>query len=97
MAKKADDDEEEADEKEESDVEEKDKEVEEEEVDGKEGAKKKASQGQVVSQLRPQPKKASAGARTVGTQVRTAAAAGDVSELAKLWDSAPDVSKVFGN
>lgn len=96
-AKKADDDEEEADEKEESDVEEKDKEVEEEEVDGKEGAKKKASQGQVVSQLRPQPKKASAGARTVGTQVRTAAAAGDVSELAKLWDSAPDVSKVFGN
>lgn len=96
-AKKAEDDEEEADAKEEEEVEEKDKEVEEEEVDGKEGAKKKASAGQVVAQLRPQPKKASSGARTVGTQVRTAAASGDVSELAKLWDSAPDVSKVFGN
>jgi hypothetical protein len=59
---------------------------EEEEV---ETASKKAS-------LRPQPKKASAGAKTIGSQTRVASGGGDLGDLARLWASAPDVSKVFG-
>lgn len=66
-------------------------EVEEEEVEEEsETAAKKAS-------LRPQPKKASVGAKTIGSQTRVASAGGgDLGDLARLWASAPDVSKVFG-
>jgi len=47
--------------------------------------------------LRPQPKKASVGAKTIGAQTRVASAGGgDLGDLARLWASAPDVSKVFG-
>jgi len=46
--------------------------------------------------LRPQPKKASAGAKTIGSQTRVASGGGDLGDLARLWASAPDVSKVFG-
>lgn len=91
-AKKSEEDEEVEVEEESDEPEEKD-----EEEEGKEAQKKKASQdAKVVTQLRPQAKKASTGAKTVGTQNRTASNVGDVSELASLWDSAPDVSKVFG-
>lgn len=48
--------------------------------------------------LRPQPKKASSGAKTIGSQTRVASAGGgDLGDLARLWASAPDVSKVFGS
>ena len=63
-----------------------DEEAEEEEVMT---SSKKAS-------LRPQPKKASAGAKTIGSQTRVASGGGDLGDLARLWASAPDVSKVFG-
>ena len=47
--------------------------------------------------LRPQPRKASVGPKTLGGLTRTASAGGDLGDLARLWTSAPDVSKVFGN
>jgi hypothetical protein len=59
----------------------------EKEEDEDEEESKKASQ-------RPQPKKASAGARKLGGPV-SKQASDEVSELEKLWESAPDVSKHF--
>ncbi|NBR68013.1 MAG: hypothetical protein EBT79_12230 [Actinobacteria bacterium] len=47
--------------------------------------------------LRPQPRKASVGPKTLGGQTRVASAGGDLGDLARLWASAPDVSKVFGS
>jgi hypothetical protein len=44
--------------------------------------------------LRPQARKASTGVRTLGAVSKVAS--GDVNDLSKLWESAPDVSKVFG-
>jgi hypothetical protein len=76
----------------------KDEEIEDEaaeEDSGKEAAVRQAAEAAVVGKLKPQPKKASTGAKTVGTQVRTAGTGSDITELAKLWGSAPDVSGVF--
>jgi hypothetical protein len=42
---------------------------------------------------KPQPKKASTGAKTLGGVSK--AAASEVNDLAKLWESAPDVSRFF--
>ena len=72
-----------ADEKEEE-AEEKAAETIQEEVEHK--AEKKAS-------LRPQPKKASAGADRLGGISKEAAT--EISDLSGLWESAPDVSKFF--
>jgi hypothetical protein len=66
------------------DTDEVEEEVEEEEV---EEAKKKAS-------AKPQPKKASTGARKLGGPVSKEAGS-DVDELSKIWESAPDVSAAF--
>ena len=63
-----------------------------EEEEEKAPVAKKAS----ASALRPQPKKASAGAKTIGSQTRVASG-GDLGDLAALWSSAPDVSSVFGS
>lgn len=52
----------------------------------KEESKKKAS-------LRPQPKRASKGAKTLGGVSKEAAS--EVGDLSKLWESAPDVSRFF--
>ena len=60
-------------------------EVEEEEAPAKE-AKKAA--------VRPQPRMASNGIRTLGAVSKVASS--DVNDLSKLWESAPDVSKIFG-
>ena len=84
-AKKADDDEDADDEPKEEPAEE----PAEEEGDEKEGGKKKASDQHPV-----RPKTAS-GPKTLGTQVRTAGKS-EINDLAKLWDSSPDVSAVFG-
>ena len=43
--------------------------------------------------LKPQPKKESKGAKTLGGVSKEAAS--EVNDLAKLWESAPDVSKFF--
>jgi hypothetical protein len=45
--------------------------------------------------VRPQARKASTGVRTLGA-VSKVASSGDVNDLSKLWESAPDVSKIFG-
>ncbi len=47
---------------------------------------------QKAAALRPQPRKASTGATRLGGITKEAA---EVSDLSKLWDSAPDVSKYF--
>ena len=44
--------------------------------------------------VRPQPRKASNGVKSVGAVAKVAS--GDVNDLSKLWESAPDVSKIFG-
>ena len=59
-------------------------------------AEDKKDAGKKASALRPQPKRASTGAKVVGTQTRTASATEDMGDLARLWSSAPDVSKIFG-
>jgi len=57
------------------------------------GDEKKASEDELV--LKPQAKAASTGAQTLGN-VPQAKVASDEMDLSKLWDSAPDVSDVFG-
>lgn len=50
----------------------------------------------VEASLKPKPKKAAQGVKTLGNMARTASAsAASVDELSKLWETAPDVSKVF--
>ena len=44
--------------------------------------------------LRPQAKKESSGVKSLGAVSKTASS--DVNELSKLWQSAPDVSSIFG-
>jgi len=72
--------------------------------DEKEGTKKAGDEGEdedkqastrLASLLKPQPRKASTGVRTVGTQARTASARNEVGELSNLWTSDPDVSGCF--
>jgi hypothetical protein len=60
----------------------------EEESQESEESKKK------TARLRPQPKRASNGATRLGGPVAKAAS-DEIGELAKLWESAPDVSKHF--
>ena len=49
----------------------------------------------VEAAMKPQPKQASTGSTApVGNMTRTAS--GGISDLSQLWESAPDVSKVFG-
>jgi len=60
--------------------------------EGKEGGKKKAD-----LKLKPQPKTASTGVQTLGNVAgMQKAAADEMDQLSKLWESAPDVSSVFG-
>jgi hypothetical protein len=54
---------------------------------GQEAPKKEAA-------ARPRPKKASKGAKRLGGRVQKAAAS-ETSDLSKLWESAPDVSRFF--
>ena len=75
-------DEEEEEEEEESASDEKEEEEEEEK------AEKKASR------LRPQPRKASTGVKTLGAVNKSASS--EMADLENLWTSAPDISNVFG-
>lgn len=65
---------------------EKDEDEDAEDLEKDEESKKKAA-------LRPQPKRASTGAKTLGGVSKEAAS--EVGDLSKLWDSAPDVSRFF--
>ncbi len=46
--------------------------------------------------LRPQPRKASTGAKTLGA-VTKVASSNELDDLSKLWESAPDVSEYFNS
>ena len=65
---------------------EKDEDEDAEDLAKDEESKKKAA-------LRPQPKRASTGAKTLGGVSKEAAS--EVGDLSKLWESAPDVSRFF--
>jgi len=86
-AKKSDDDETEETEEEEPSKEASDDEDESEE---KEEAKKEAA-------LKPRARTASAGPRTLGSVANGRTASTEIADLSRLWESAPDVSKVFGS
>jgi len=95
-AKKSEDEGEEKGEEEEADKEaakksddDSEEEVVEEEIEGETAAKK-------ADEQKPQRPKQAAGPKTVGNMTRTAGQAGDADELQSLWNTAPDVSEVFG-
>lgn len=94
VAKKA-EDEEEVEEEGDDAAEGEDEEIEDEAAEEDAGKKAAVAKAAADAKLRPQPKKAGAGAKTVGTQVRTAGARSDIDELSKIWESAPDVRKAF--
>ena len=76
-----------------------DEESEEEvEVEETEETKKEARMRAAKRQaaLRPQPRKPNHGIKTIGGMARTAGARNEVGDLEQLWESAPDVSDVFG-
>ena len=65
------------------------------EEEGEEESPKASKKADI--QLKPQQKAASTGAQKLGNvRPQTKVAATEISELQKLWDSAPDVSQVFG-
>ncbi len=76
---------------EEKDSEEKDSEEKDSEEKDSEDEEPKAGKKAAV---RPQPRKASNGLKTLGAVSKVASS--DVNDLSKLWESAPDVSKIFG-
>ena len=78
-------------EEEEEKAEEKEEEKAEEKEDGEEEEEKAEKK---ASRLRPQPRKASKGVKTLGATPKVAS--NEMSELQNLWTSAPDVSNVFG-
>jgi len=95
-AKAGDDDDEDKEEKEEHDEdaaeddEDHIEDLEEDKADEEKDLKKEEKK----ASLRPQAKKASSGVKSLGSVPKTASS--DVNELSKLWQSAPDVSSVFG-
>lgn len=68
-----------------------DAEAEESDADAEE---EEAPKSEKKAAVRPQPRKASNGLKTLGAVSKVAS--GDVNDLSKLWESAPDVSKIFG-
>ena len=67
-----------------------DEEADEDEADDEEAGKKAASTKQ-----RPKARKASKGAKTLGAV--TKAAGSEIADLSNLWETAPDVTDVFGS
>lgn len=57
---------------------------------------KTASKAPAKPAQHPQPRRASTGVRALGGTPRVAATGRDVDDLSKLWETAPDVSKIFG-
>lgn len=74
----------------------KDEEKTEEKVEGKKEAKTASKAPAKPVQQHPQPRRASTGVRALGGTPRVASAGRDSDDLSKLWETAPDVSKIFG-
>jgi hypothetical protein len=70
------------------------KESEEKEPEAKSAAARTAAAKRTAA-LKPQPRLASTGVKTLGAVSKTAGTS-EISDLSKLWESAPDVSKIFG-
>jgi hypothetical protein len=66
---------------------------EKEEPKAEEEPKEEPKAGKTAA-VKPQPRKPSTGARALGAVAKVASS--DVDDLSKLWESAPDVSKIFG-
>jgi len=67
-----------------------------EDADDEGGDSDKEASARLASILKPQPKKASKGVKTVGAvRSKAASANGDIHELSNLWASDPDVSGSF--
>ena len=69
-------------------------EEEEKEEDKEESDEEEEKAEKKASRLRPQPRKASKGVKTLGATPKVAS--NEMNELQSLWASAPDVSNVFG-
>ena len=67
---------------------------EDEATEAEEEPKAEEPKAEKKAAVRPQPRKASNGIKSVGAVAKVAS--GDVNDLSKLWESAPDVSKIFG-
>jgi len=65
------------------------------ESEEEEAAEEESEKASKKASRKPRPKKASAGARTVGQPTFDKTASSEVADLARLWKSAPDVSEVF--
>ena len=70
------------------------KKSEEETAEEEHEAEEEAPKAEKKAAVRPQPRKASNGVRSVGAVSKVAS--GDMNDLSRLWESAPDVSKIFG-
>ena len=77
-----------------SDDEADDEEAEEEEGEDEEGEDEEAGK-KAASKQRPKARKSSKGARSLGAV--TKAASSEINDLSQLWETAPDVTDVFGN
>jgi hypothetical protein len=66
------------------------------EADDEEPVKKAAAtKAARVAGLRPKPRTPSKGARALGAVTKMASSSNEIKNLSDLWDSAPDVSKIF--
>lgn len=60
-----------------------------------ESEEEKPAKEEKQAAVRPQPRRASTGVKTLGTVAKVASSS-PVDDLSKLWASAPDVSEIFG-
>ena len=67
----------------------------EEEKQAEESEEEKPAKEEKQAAVRPQPRRASTGVKTLGTVAKVASSS-PVDDLSKLWASAPDVSEIFG-
>jgi len=83
-----------ADEEEEEEAEEEEAEEDADEEEGDDDGEEEEKEEKKASRLRPTPRKAGKGVKTLGS-VKKSAAANELNELANLWETAPDVSNIF--
>lgn len=62
--------------------------------EAEESEEEKPAKEEKQAAVRPQPRRASTGVKTLGTVAKVASS--PVDDLSKLWASAPDVSEIFG-
>ena len=68
-----------------------------EEEESEEEEEEETPAPKTAAKLSPKPRVASKGAKALGSVSMSRTAGSEISDLANLWDSAPDVSSVFSN